>query len=137
LGDIPLLAEHFLKRHCERTKRNVVGFQDEAMRSLQTFNWPGNVRQLENVIERAVILTKSPTIGVGDLPEEIRAPRGKGDGNGFGLPLKKALQLPEKELIVRALKAHHGSRQATAQALGINRTTLYKKMKRYGIEEEE
>jgi len=137
LGDIPLLAESFLKRHCERTGRRVVGFQDEALRMLQTFNWPGNVRQLENVIERAVILTKNPTIGVGDLPEEVREPRDGGNGNGFGLPLKKALQLPERDLILRALKAHHGSRQATAQALGINRTTLYKKMKRYGIEEEE
>jgi DNA-binding NtrC family response regulator len=88
------------------------------------------------VIERAVILTKSPTIGIEDLPEEVREPRGDGGGNGFGLPLKKALQSPEKELILRALKAHQGSRQATAQALGINRTTLYKKMKRYGIEEE-
>jgi DNA-binding NtrC family response regulator len=136
LGDIPLLAEHFLKRHCERTKRHVVGFQDEALRALQAFNWPGNVRQLENVIERAVILTKTPTIGTDDLPEEIRAPRGKDGGNGHGLPLKQALQLPEKDLILRALKTHQGSRQATAQALGINRTTLYKKMKRYGIEEE-
>jgi len=137
LGDIPLLAEHFLKRHCERTGRKVVGFQDEALRMLQMFNWPGNVRQLENVIERAVILTKTPTIGVGDLPEEIREPKGDGNGNGFGMPLKKALQSPERDLIMRALKAYHGSRQATAQALGINRTTLYKKMKRYGIEEEE
>jgi len=139
LGDIPLLAEHFLKRHCERTSRHVVGFKDEALRALQAFHWPGNVRQLENVIERAVILTKSPTIGLDDLPEEIRVPRGKGDGNGHGngLPLKQALQTPEKELILRALKAHHGSRQATARALGINRTTLYKKMKRYGIEAKE
>jgi DNA-binding NtrC family response regulator len=137
LGDIPLLAEHFLKRHCERTGRRVVGFQDEAIRTLQTYNWPGNVRQLENVIERAVILTKSPTIGIEDLPEEVREPRGNGGDNGFGMPLKQALQLPERELILRALKAHQGSRQATAQALGINRTTLYKKMKRYGIEEEE
>jgi two-component system response regulator AtoC len=137
LGDIPLLAEHFLKRHCQRTGRKVVGFQDEAIRMLQMFNWPGNVRQLENVIERAVILTKTPTIGVGDLPEEIREPRGDAGGNGFGMPLKKALQSPERDLIIRALKANHGSRQATAQALGINRTTLYKKMKRYGIEEEE
>jgi two-component system response regulator AtoC len=136
LGDIPLLAEHFLKRHCERTSRHVVGFQDEALRALQMFDWPGNVRQLENVIERAVILTKTPTIGMDDLPEEIRAPRGKGGGNGHGMPLKQALQLPEKDLILRALKTHQGSRQATAHALGINRTTLYKKMKRYGIEEE-
>jgi two-component system response regulator AtoC len=137
LGDIPLLAEHFLKRHCQRTGRNVVEFQEEALRALQAFDWPGNVRQLENVIERAVILTKSPRIGIEDLPEEVREPRGDGGGNGFGMPLKKALQSPEKELILRALKAHQGSRQATAQALGINRTTLYKKMKRYGIEEEE
>jgi transcriptional regulator with PAS, ATPase and Fis domain len=135
LRDIPLLAEHFLKLHCERTSRKVVGFQKEALDALQAFNWPGNVRQLENVIERAVILTKSRTIGLDDLPEEIRAPRGK-DG-GHGLPLKQALQTPEKELILRALAAHHGSRRATAQALGINRTTLYKKMKRYGIEAQE
>jgi len=137
LGDIPLLAEHFLKRHCDRTRRRVVGFQEEALRVLQTFDWPGNVRQLENVIERAVILTKSPTIGPGDLPEEVRAPKAADAGNGHGLPLKQALRMPEKELILRALKAHHGSRHATAQALGINRTTLYKKMKRYGIEAEE
>jgi DNA-binding NtrC family response regulator len=137
LGDIPLLAGHFLRRHCDRTGRRVVDFQEEALRTLQTFDWPGNVRQLENVIERAVILTKNATIGVGDLPEEIRAPRGEGGGNGRGLPLKKALQVPEKELILRALAAHHGGRQATARALGINRTTLYKKMKRYGIEAEE
>ena len=137
LGDIPLLAEHFLKRHCDRTRRRVVGFQEEALRVLQTFDWPGNVRQLENVIVRAVILTKSATIGPGDLPEEVRAPKAADAGNGHGLPLKQALRMPEKELILRALKAHHGSRHATAQALGINRTTLYKKMKRYGIEAEE
>jgi len=136
LGDIPLLAEHFLKRHCERTGRRVAAFQDDALRALQMFNWPGNVRQLENVIERAVILTKSPTIGLDDLPDEVREPKGDGNGNGFGLPLRKALQMPEKDLILRALKSNHGSRQATAHALGINRTTLYKRMKLYGIEEE-
>ncbi|MBM4020248.1 MAG: sigma-54-dependent Fis family transcriptional regulator [Planctomycetes bacterium] len=136
LGDIPLLAEHFLKRHCERTGRRVVAFQDEAMRTLQVFDWPGNVRQLENVIERAVILAKSPTVSPEDLPEDVRAPRGDGGGNGRGVPLKKALQAPEKELILRALKAHDGSRQAAARALGINRTTLYKKMKRHGIGDE-
>jgi DNA-binding NtrC family response regulator len=138
LGDIPLLAEHFLRRHCERTGRRVLGFRDEAMRRLQAFNWPGNVRQLENAIERAVILTKSAYIVADDLPEEVRAANvgeaADGDGNGRLLPLKAALELPEKQIILRALKRCHGSRQATAQALGINRTTLYKKMKRYGIE---
>jgi len=142
IGDIPLLAAHFLERHCERTKRQVLGFQDEALRLLQTFGWPGNVRQLENTIERAVILTKSPYIGVEDLPESLRAsgegaPGAGGGGNGHTGPLKKALEKPERDIILRALRTYHGSRQATAEALGINRTTLYKKMKRYGIEMEE
>jgi DNA-binding NtrC family response regulator len=133
LGDIPLLADSFLKRHCERTGRKVMGFLDEAMRQLQAVEWPGNVRQLENVIERAVILTKSPYIRVEDLPEDLRVPKG-GVGDGNGLSLKKALARPEREIILRALKSAQGSRQAAAAALGINRTTLYKKMKRYGIE---
>ena len=136
LGDIPVLAEHFLRRHCERTGRRVLGFQPDAIRRLQMFDWPGNVRQLENVIERAVILTKNAYLTVDDLPEEIRAlASANGNGNGLVVPLKRALQMPEKEIILRALRVHQGSRQATAESLGINRTTLYKKMKRFGIEE--
>ena len=135
IGDIPLLAEHLLKRQSERTGRKVLGFHDEAMRRLQMVDWPGNVRQLENVIERAIILTKSAYIGMEDLPDEVRQPRqGNGSGgNGDLVPLKRALETPEKDIILRALKTYHGSRQAAAGALGINRTTLYKKMKRYGI----
>ena len=136
IGDIPLLAEHFLERHCRRTGRQVMGFHEDALRRLGTYGWPGNVRQLENMIERAVILTKSTYIGVDDLPESMRATdegEGKG-GNGHVQPLKKALEKPEREMILRALRTYQGSRQATAEALGINRTTLYKKMKRYGIE---
>ena len=136
LGDIPLLAEHFLKRHCQRTGRQVLGFREDALRHLQTFDWPGNVRQLENVIERAVILTKSAYLTADDLPDEIRAPDSAAAPGGDGriLPLKKALEAPEREIVLRALRSFNGSRQATAEALGIDRTTLYKKMKRYGIE---
>jgi DNA-binding NtrC family response regulator len=114
----------------------VAGFKPDALRRLQTFDWPGNVRQLENVIERAVILTRNPQVAVEDLPEEIRAVENGNaiNGNGEVLPLKKAIEGPEKQIILRALKVFHGKRQATAGALGINRTTLYKKMKRYGIE---
>ena len=135
IGDIPLLAETFLKRHCERTGRKVVGFQEDALRRLQMVDWPGNVRQLENVIERAVILTKSPLIGMDDLPEDMRGPKGGGkNGDGRLLSLKAALEKPEREIILRTLKACQGSRHAAADALGINRTTLYKKMKHLGIE---
>ena len=136
IGDIPLLAQHFLDNHCRRAGRTILGFQDDAMRLLQGYAWPGNVRQLENVIERAVILTKNATIAVEDLPDNVRslADGQGGDGDGRILPLKTALERPEREIILRALRTFGGSRHATADALGINRTTLYKKMKRYSIE---
>jgi len=137
IGDIPLLAEHFLKQQCERSGRNLIGFQDEAMRQMQVYSWPGNVRQLENVVERAIVLSKNHTIGLEDFPDEIQAGTegtARAVDGGRIVPLKQALEEPEKQIILRALKAHHGSRQATARTLGINRTTLYKKMKRYGIE---
>jgi len=137
IGDIPLLAERFLKELSARSGRQVLGLQEEALRRMQMYDWPGNVRQLENVMERAVVLSKNHVIGVEDLPDEVAEPGARGtavaDSNGI-LPLKKALEAPEREIILQALEANHGSRQATAEALGINRTTLYKKMKRYGIE---
>jgi DNA-binding NtrC family response regulator len=136
VGDVPLLAEHFLARHCERTGRSLVGFADEAMRLMQMYSWPGNVRQLENVVERAVILSKDHRVAPADLPEEVaRAGEAAAPDDGRIRPLKDALARPQREIIERALRAFHGSRQAAAAALGINRTTLYKKMKRYGIEE--
>ena len=137
IGDIPLLADHFLKAHCERTHRTILGFQPEAMQRMQAFPWPGNVRQLENVIERAVVLSKNRNLTLDDLPDEVREPKSRGlaaPEDTRVLPLKDALETPEKALILRALKQFQGSRQATADALGINRTTLFKKMRRFGIE---
>jgi DNA-binding NtrC family response regulator len=92
------------------------------------------------MVERAVILSKNHRVGPEDLPDEMARPAERGGaeaGDGRIAPLKEALERPEKEIILRALKAHQGSRQATAEALGINRTTLYKKMKKFGIEMEE
>ncbi len=139
IGDIPLLAEHFLHRHCERTGRPIVGFADEAMRFMQTYAWPGNVRELENLVERAVVLSKGHVVGPEDLPPDVNRPAeyARTGDNGQVRPLKVALERPERQIIERALRLNRGSRQATADALGINRTTLYKKMKKYGIGEEE
>jgi len=136
IGDIPLLANHFLKMYCTQHNRNKAGITDEAMEYLQRYNWPGNVRQLENVIERAVLLSKNSFIGPDDLPNSVRQDAGRQPSRYQIMSLKKALAEPEKNIIRRALEAHHWSRQQTAKALEINRTTLFKKMKKYGLYEE-
>ncbi len=137
LGDIPLLANTFLERFREQMKRNVIGFEDEALQAMQRYSWPGNVRELENVVERAVVLCKGSHIGVNDLPVKLvqfdsheAAPVVGESLQG----LEKALEEPERRIILAALNANHWNRQLTAAQLGINRTTLYKKMKRYGLD---
>ncbi len=137
IGDIPLLAEHFLKRFCQTHDKDKSEIIPEAMECLQRYPWPGNVRELENVIERAVLLSKGTRIGTDDLPQQlvmqsrIAAPAGYNQ-----MSLKEALTGPEKSAIRVALEANNWNRQNTAKALQINRTTLYKKMKRYGLEDE-
>jgi DNA-binding NtrC family response regulator len=137
IGDIPLLLEHFLEEFNGHSGKSVKGFSDAALQVLQRYNWPGNVRELVNVVERAVVLSKSNVIGVDDLPEQLRRINQSHDGFGSRLgaaPLKAALANPERQIILEALESNGWNRQNTAQTLGINRTTLYKKMKKYGID---
>jgi DNA-binding NtrC family response regulator len=163
-SDVPLLAEHFLRKHAEGLGRALVGFTPEAMDLLRRYPFPGNVRELENIVERAAVLTKTPTIGVEALPEGVVQPEGAGAGAGTApgtlrlvghatgpstspadgedapwvpMALEEALREPERRIILRALKANAFNRQKTADDLKINRTTLYKKMKALGIEVDE
>lgn len=136
ISDIPLLLEHYLAQFNEQNKRNVRGFDEAAMQVLRSYQWPGNVRELVNVIERAVVLSKSDVLTVADLPEALRReqdPLSYGWGGSSG-SLKKAMAAPERQIILDALESNNWNRQNTAAMLGINRTTLYKKMKKYGIE---
>jgi DNA-binding NtrC family response regulator len=137
LGDIPLLAEHYLKEFLEQTGKKINGFSEEAIHVMQRYRWPGNVRELVNVVERAVVLTKNTVIQVQDLPDALRTEEFHPDFAGRlasgASSLKAALASPEKQLILDALEAHGWNRQETADFLGINRTTLYKKMKKYGV----
>ena len=142
IGDIPLLVEHYVGEFNQQTGKAVKGFDDEAMSVLQRYGWPGNVRELVNVVERAVVLSKSDMIGVRDLPDALRR-----DNNGHhpaslaGMlltgNLKSALSHPERQIIIEALESNGWNRQDTARTLGINRTTLYKKMRKYGISYEQ
>lgn len=134
ISDIPLLVEHFLQRICQETGRPARRISEEALQALQRYHWPGNVRELQNVIERAVLLGKGELITLADLPPSTATASAAPWDQVGPQPLKQALCLPERQIILDALEAHHWNRQATAAALGINRTTLYKKMKRLGLE---
>ncbi|RLS51172.1 MAG: sigma-54-dependent Fis family transcriptional regulator [Planctomycetota bacterium] len=139
IGDIPLLVEHYLQEFNDQNGKHVKGFDDDALQVMQRYAWPGNVRELVNVIERAVVLSKNDFISVSELPEALRREQVEFTGSISrlaGRNLKSALANPERQIIIEALEANGWNRQETAQLLGINRTTLYKKMKKYDIEYE-
>jgi DNA-binding NtrC family response regulator len=135
ISDIPLLAERFLDEVCQESGKAIKRFNDEALAALQAYRWPGNVRELQNVIERAVLLSKRDVLGLEDLPPLLAA-AGPVPVEPVGdRGLKQALEVPERQIILDALRSNGWNRQTTAEALGINRTTLYKKMRRLGLEE--
>jgi DNA-binding NtrC family response regulator len=133
VGDIPLLAEHFLRIYSIQHNKEKLGFTDQAMEYLERYFWPGNVRELENVIERAALLSPGKFIGVEDLPTSITQIQDQQQKTYRPASLKEAMAEPEKRVIREALEANHWNRQATAKALDINRTTLFKKMKQYDL----
>lgn len=137
ISDIPLLVEHYLSVYNEQVGKSIKGLDPSAMQALMKYSWPGNVRELINVIERAVVLSKGEYIRVHDLPEQVRQEQtyslGSSNGNGKN-SLKTALANPERQIIIEALEENGWNRQNTSKALGINRTTLYKKMKKYDID---
>lgn len=133
-GDIPLLVENFIIKHAKHLSKKIERISDEAVAALMDYNWPGNIRELENVIERATILTKGPEIVLDDFPDFLRNPNKETSAaDSSNLKLKDALRSPEKDLILRALDSVNWNRNDAAKILGINRTTLYKKMRRFGL----
>ncbi len=134
-SDIPALADHFLKQVCEDTGKSFDGFDSGAINALQCYHWPGNVRELQNVVERAVLLGKSNRITIADLPAHITAGVPVGTmAASTKQTLKAALEEPERQIILQVLRENNWNRNETADQLGINRTTLYKKMKKLGLE---
>lgn len=138
-GDIPSLAEHFLRQNCKETGRQLEGFEPAALDALQQYPWPGNIRELQNVIERAVLLGRGPRVTLDDLPPHLvqassPSPLMFAKANGKQT-LKEALEGPERQIILQVLKENNWNRNATADQLGVNRTTLYKKMRRLGLDQ--
>ncbi len=133
--DIPLLAQSFLEELREDTNRPVNGFSEDALAALVSYPWPGNIRELQNVVERAVLLGKGEVIAVGDLPREVSGGPSISIPRVGSMTLKEALEEPERQIILDVLESNNWNRNATADSLGVNRTTLYKKMKKLGLED--
>ncbi|MDD5595380.1 MAG: sigma 54-interacting transcriptional regulator, partial [Candidatus Omnitrophica bacterium] len=133
--DIPLLVKDFITKHLQHTKKKISGVSEAALAMLMNYEWPGNIRELENVIERAIILSKGPIIIPEDFPESLhqqKTTEASGHDNNK-LNLKDALKNPERDLILKALESADWNRNKAAAILGINRTTLYKKMQAYNL----
>jgi DNA-binding NtrC family response regulator len=141
IADIPILARHFLETICDESGKQVDGFSEEAMHALQRYSLPGNVRELQNIVERAILLGKGKTIVPEDLPENVHdrpsasVGEPKAEERRGGCTLKEALEGPERQIILEVLTGNNWNRNEAAQVLGINRTTLYKKMKKLGLED--
>jgi DNA-binding NtrC family response regulator len=141
--DIPLLANHFLKKTCTQNNILTKSFSNDAMIKLIHYDWPGNVRELENAVERAVILEESPTITVDTLPgkivsgsgQSISEPSGHRHSNHQTNP-PKTLEELEKEYLLQILKETNWQKKRAADILGIDTSTIYRKMQRYGITSE-
>jgi len=148
-SDIPLLVEHFLSKFNERLKKHVTGVEPEALDLLSAYGWPGNIRELENVMERAVLFCDGQKLRADDLPGELRGPGGSlapqsdapaADMNlpsegGLKEHVKVAMSRLERDLVSRALKQTNGNVTHAARLLKISRKGLQLKMKELGLRE--
>ena len=135
-GDIPVLVRHFVERHSRRMGKNITTIPPQAMEALKHWKWPGNIRELENFLERAVILSRGPVLYVptAEIEEAEEEPEDS------DVPTNPTLQAAEREHILRALREARGmvgGANGAAAKLGLKRTTLNSKMKKLGIERSE
>jgi Nif-specific regulatory protein len=134
-GDVPLLVRHFVRRYAEKIGRRVDGVTPEAMDALNRHRWPGNIRELKNAIERAMVLGEGPLLRVEDLPPSITG--GELHATSKAMPALQAvttLKEAERRAIVAALRHTDGNKARAAQLLECDRSTLYKKIRDYDIE---
>ncbi|MBX3748374.1 MAG: sigma-54-dependent Fis family transcriptional regulator [Verrucomicrobiae bacterium] len=148
-SDIPLLATAFLRESASANGKTANAFSPEALEAMQVHDWPGNVRELRAAVERAVVLSRGPVIGLRDLPPDVRTPTGGPGGRAglepglesksgrvpsAGLAGGVTVQDAERELILQALRETGGNRTEAARRVGISRRTLHRKLHEYRIE---
>jgi two-component system response regulator HydG len=133
--DIAPLARGMAARFNTRFKKDLFDINPRALDALEAFPWPGNIRQLENAIQQAVLMSSGAELLFEHLPAQVREHQPTGTPALEGRPdsLRHSRAATERMLIIRALANHGGNRSRAASALGISRVTLYKKMQKYGL----
>ena len=132
-GDIPLLADFFLDKYRKQMNKNIKGISNDAMRALMNHEWKGEIRELENVIERAVIFCNEDFINVKNLPAQFQSATEPSEYSPSG-SLDESVKRFEKEIIIRALEANEFNKEKTADTLQVGLSTLYRKMKELDIQ---
>ena len=138
-GIIAPLATKFLNEYAARNRSDIRGATADALQALENYDWPGNIRQLRNIVERAVALSPGPEIELKDLPEELRSSPTRlppsEDSDTYALPfsLSQTREKVEVQRIIQALHKHKNNRLRAAAELGISRMGLYKKLRKYGL----
>jgi len=136
MEDLRLLVDHFIKKYCEDAGKHGIRLSQEAWKALYSFDWPGNIRELENVIERAVVLNSGGIIELDDLPPAVSAKKEELDVGKFvphNARLQETLDHIEEKMIRRALEYSGKVQAQAADMLGISRHLMHYKMKKYGI----
>jgi two-component system response regulator HydG len=131
--DIPLLVVFFLKRYAKKNHRNLKGFTPKAMDLLMRYDWPGNIRELENVVERSVIMMRGDFITPDEFPDVLKSLDPEYEQISAEMLSGKSLKEMEKAMIMRTLQETDGNRTHAAEILGISRRTLQLKLKEYGV----
>ena len=129
LEDIPALVDAFIKEASQKNRKTVTGLDNESLEILRLNRWPGNVQQLRNVIERAIVVTRRPLLAASDLPNDIR--RAGRKGPHFEIRVGESLDEVEREFIFKTLDFTNGNKVRAAQILGISLKTLYNRLVRY------
>lgn len=128
--DIPLLADHFLRRYAIKNQKPMTGFSPEAREKLEAHGWPGNIRELENVIERAVVLCRGNAIDLEDLPDALRAGLPGVSAGHIAIPIGMPMDEIELKVIHETLRHTRGDKTLAAKLLGIASRTIYRKLGR-------